>query len=223
MKGYAYGATYTVTEDAIIDEATGWDVMSTWETPIMQKHADIVCANGGHILEFGFGMGISAGLIQEKDIESHTIIEINDGIYANLVEWAKDKPNVVAVKGDWYNDIPKDKKYDGIFYDGFGDMMNKRYFPTRIMEHCKVGTILTWYNNLLKEESQYDGDVKTMNRLHNGKALGDLEQFKSPERITYETVSLTIPDEARVKWYLEGDGNVYYAPKLTVDNTDIGG
>ncbi len=223
MKGYAYGATYTVTADAIIDEATGWDVMSTWETPIMQKHADIVCANGGHILEFGFGMGISAGLIQEKDIESHTIIEINDGIYANLVEWAKDKPNVIAVKGDWYNDIPKDKKYDGIFYDGFGDMMNKRCFPTRIMEHCKVGTILTWYNNLLKEESQYDGDVKTMNRLHNGKALGDLEQFKSPERITYEAVSLTIPDEARVKWYLEGDGNVYYAPKLTVDNTDIGG
>ena len=221
MKGYAYGATYTVTAAAIIDEATGWDVMSTWETPIMQKHADIVCANGGHILEFGFGMGISAGLIQEKDIESHTIIEINDGIYANLVEWAKDKPNVVAVKGDWFNDIPKDKKYDGIFYDGFGDMMNKRYFPTRIMEHCKVGTILTWYNNLLKEESQYDGDVKTMNRLHNGKALGDLEQFKSPERITYETVSLTIPDEARVKWYLEGSGNTYYAPKLIVDNNDL--
>ena len=221
MKGYAYAATYTIKDDCIIDEATGWDVIATWETPIMQKHADIVCANGGHILEFGFGMGISAGLIQEKDIESHTIVEINDEIYANLVEWAKDKPNVIAVKGDWYNDIPKDKKYDGIFYDGFGDMMNKRYFPTRIMEHCKVGTILTWYNNLLKEESQYDGDVKTMNRLHNGKALGDLEQFKSPERITYETVSLTIPDEARVKWYLEGSGNTYYAPKLIVDNNDL--
>ena len=50
MKGYAYAANYTIKEDCIIDEATGWDVMSTWETPIMQKHADIVCANGGHIL-----------------------------------------------------------------------------------------------------------------------------------------------------------------------------
>ena len=100
MKGYAYAANYTIKEDCIIDEATGWDVMSTWETPIMQKHADIVCANGGHILEFGFGMGISADLIQEKDIESHTIIEINDGIYDALVEWAKDKPNVIAVKGN---------------------------------------------------------------------------------------------------------------------------
>ena len=223
MKGYAYYANYTIKENSIIDESSGWDVMSTWETPIMQKHADIVCANGGHILEFGFGMGISAGLIQEKDIESHTIIEINDNIYNSLVEWAKDKPNVIPVKGDWYDDIPTDRKYDGVFYDGFGDMLNKRYFPTRIMQHCKEGTILTWYNNLLKEESQYDGSVKTMNRTEKGVPLGDLEQFKSPERITYESVSLTIPDEARIKWYLEGDGNVYYAPKLTVDNTDIGG
>ena len=81
MKGYAYYANYTIKENSIIDESSGWDVMSTWETPIMQKHADIVCANGGHILEFGFGMGISADLIQEYDIESHTIIEINDTIY----------------------------------------------------------------------------------------------------------------------------------------------
>ena len=221
MKGYAFYANYTIKENSIIDESSGWDVMSTWETPIMQKHADIVCANGGHILEFGFGMGISAGLIQEKDIESHTIIEINDNIYNSLVEWAKDKPNVIPVKGDWYDDIPTDRKYDGVFYDGFGDMLNKRYFPTRIMQHCKEGTILTWYNNLLKEESQYDGSVKTMNRTEKGVPLGDLEQFKSPERITYETVSLTIPDEARIKWYLEGSGNTYYAPKLIVDNNDL--
>ena len=100
-------------------------------------------------------------------------------------------------------------------------MLNKRYFPTRIMQHCKEGTILTWYNNLLKEESQYDGSVKTMNRTEKGVPLGNLELFKSPERITYEAVSLTIPDEARVKWYLEGDGNVYYAPKLIVEERDL--
>ena len=221
MRGYASMTTYTVTSDAIIDEASGWDVMSTWETPIMQKHADIVCANGGHILEFGFGMGISAGLIQEKDIESHTIVEINDGIYANLVAWASDKPNVIAIKGDWYDDIPTDKKYDGIFYDGFGDMLNKRYFPTRIMQHCKAGTILTWYNNYLEEQSQYDGDVKTITRTEKGKPLGDIEQFNSSERITYEQVSLTIPDKARIDWYLKGDGNTYYAPKLVVEESDL--
>ena len=215
MKGYAYAANYTIKEDCIIDEANGWDVMSTWETPIMQKHADIVCANGGHILEFGFGMGISAGLIQEKDIESHTIIEINDGIYDALVEWAKDKPNVIPVKGDWYDDIPTDKKYDGVFYDGFGDMINKRYFPTRIMQHCKEGTILTWYNNFLQEESQYDGVQKYIKKVH------EIQQFERKSRIDFESVNLTIPEKARVDWYLKGEGNTYYAPKLIVDNNDL--
>jgi len=215
MKGYAATANYTVKEDCIIDEATGWDVMSDWETPIMQLHADIVCANGGHILEFGFGMGISADLIQAHDIESHTIIEINDNIYDALVEWAKDKPNVIPVKGDWYDDIPIDRKYDGVFYDGFGDMLNKRFFPTRIMQHCKEGTILTWYNNFLQEQSQYDGDIKAIKTVHH------IQQFERQERIEYSPVTLDIPEKARIDWYLKGDGNTYYAPKLVVDNDDL--
>jgi len=217
MKNHAKNVTYTITDDCIIDESTGWDVMSTWETPIMQLHADMVCANGGHILEFGFGMGISAGLIQEHDIESHTIIEINDGIYDRLVEWAKDKPNVIPVKGDWYDDIPTTRKYDGIFYDGFGDMANKRFFPSRIMQHCKEGTILTWYSNFLEKQSQYDGDIKKIDGHQK------IEQFDRTERITYQQVELEIPDKARIDWYLKGEGNTYYAPQLITDNTDIGG
>ena len=38
-------------------------------------------------------MGISANYIQEQDIESHTIIELNDEIYNRFLEWSKDKPN----------------------------------------------------------------------------------------------------------------------------------
>jgi len=217
MKTHAQNATYTIKDDCIIDESTGWDVMSTWETPIMQLHADMVCANGGHILEFGFGMGISAGLIQEHDIESHTIIEINDGIYDRLVEWAKDKPNVIPVKGNWYDDIPTTRKYDAIFYDGFGDMINKRFFPGRIMQHCKEGTIITWYNNFLEKQSQYDGDVKKVD------GHKKMEQFDRTERITYQEVELSIPERARIDWYLKGEGNIYYAPQLITDSTDIGG
>jgi len=215
MKTHAQNATYTIKDDCIIDESLGWDVMSTWETPIMQLHADMVCANGGHILEFGFGMGISAGLIQEHDIESHTIIEINDGIYDRLVEWAKDKPNVIPVKGNWYDDIPTTRKYDAIFYDGFGDMINKRFFPSRIMQHCKVGTIISWYNNFLEKQSQYDGDIKKVD------GHKKMEQFDRTERITYQEVELSIPERARIDWYLKGTGNVYYAPQLIIDEKDL--
>jgi len=81
MKGSASKVKYTFTDTQILDESCGWDVMSAWEEPIMVKHAEIVTKNGGDILEFGFGMGISATHIQSHDINSHTIIEINDDVY----------------------------------------------------------------------------------------------------------------------------------------------
>lgn len=32
-------------------------IMMDWEYPLMKRHAEIVCQNGGDILELGFGMG----------------------------------------------------------------------------------------------------------------------------------------------------------------------
>ena len=89
MKGYAAEAKYTFTDTQILDESSGWDVMSDWEDPIMIKHGEIVTKNGGDILEFGFGMGISATHIQSHDINSHTIIEINDDVYERLLKWRR--------------------------------------------------------------------------------------------------------------------------------------
>ena len=91
-------------------------VMGDWEDPIMKAHAEITCRNGGDILEVGFGMGISADYIQEQDIKSHTIIELNDEIYEKAVEWAKDKPNTEIVSGDWKS-VELDRKFDAIFFD----------------------------------------------------------------------------------------------------------
>ena len=44
--------------------------MDEWERPIMERVTEWVCSNGGDILELGFGMGISAELIQ-LHIKSH--------------------------------------------------------------------------------------------------------------------------------------------------------
>jgi len=116
MKGRAAEAKYTFTENQILDTEIGWEVMSDWEDPIMVKHAEIVTKNGGDILESGFGMGISATHIQSHDINSHTIIEINDDVYERLLVWAEDKPNVIPIKGDWAESIP-DKQYEPNFND----------------------------------------------------------------------------------------------------------
>ncbi len=105
MKGYAAFANYTVKEDCIIDENTGWDVMSDWETPIMQLHADIVCASGGHILEFGFGMGIGMqggaqllGSGSQRAVEEMAASLLDDGI---IEEMGKNRSAFEQAKKDF--------------------------------------------------------------------------------------------------------------------------
>jgi len=131
----------------LFDDRDELYVMGDWEDPIMKAHAEITCRNGGHILEVGFGMGISANYIQEQDIESHTIIELNDEVYEKAVEWAKDKPNTEIVSGDWKT-LELDKKFDAIFFDAYVQDKLFMLFPIHILKFCKVGTILTFFNHL---------------------------------------------------------------------------
>ena len=131
----------------LFDDRDELYVMGDWEDPIMKAHAEITCRNGGHILEVGFGMGISANYIQEQDIESHTIIELNDEVYEKAVEWAKDKPNTEIVSGDWKT-LELDKKFDAIFFDAYVQDKLFMLFPIHILRFCKVGTILTFFNHL---------------------------------------------------------------------------
>ena len=90
-------------------------VMMEWERPLMEKHANYVCENGGDILEIGFGMGISADYIQANNINSHTIIEIHPDILNKAYEWAEGKSNINIIAGDWYNSLDVLSTYDGIF------------------------------------------------------------------------------------------------------------
>jgi tRNA A58 N-methylase Trm61 len=144
----------------LFDDRDELYVMGDWEDPVMKAHAEITCRNGGHILEVGFGMGISANYIQEQDIESHTIIELNDEIYKNAVEWAKDKPNTKIVSGDWKT-IELDEKFDAIFFDAY--VQDKLYmlFPIHILRFCKVGTILTFFNHLWEQTTSWSKDFFT--------------------------------------------------------------
>jgi|TARA_B100000700_G_scaffold325097_1_gene432943 spermidine synthase len=149
--------SYTFLEDKILDE-TSAEVMMSWETPMMKKHAEVVTENGGDILEIGFGMGICSDFIQQHTINSHTIIEIHDQVFEKLLEWAKDKPNVIPVKGDWLNSIPP-KKYDGIMFDTWKDNRNIK-FKKIIRKYVKEGTIFTFYNSYQSECNGYNYDAE---------------------------------------------------------------
>ena len=121
-------------------------VMMAWETDLMKLHAQRVTQNGGDILEIGFGMGISAQFIQDFGCSSHTIVEIHPDILIRLHEWAKDKPNVTIIQGDWFElqDTICESQYDGIFYDA--DCVKSSKFKNAIVDRAlKTNGVFTYF------------------------------------------------------------------------------
>ena len=140
-------------------------VMHSWETPIMNAKAEFVCHNKGHILEVGFGMGISATAIQTHNVKSHTICEIHPQIIKNLKEWSKDKPNVKILEGDWFDNIDKMEKYDGILFDTHEDA-NVNHFKNIIPSIANKGCRITWWNNCEWEYNELGFDSVTFKKIN---------------------------------------------------------
>jgi hypothetical protein len=123
-------------------------IMHVGETVYMEKLAELVTKNGGDILEIGFGMNISADFIQSNpNVKSHTIIEVHPEIYKKGLEWARNKPNVELILGDWIDILPlKGKLFDGVFYDPYNDY-NLLKFLDHVKGNCKKETIVGFYDH----------------------------------------------------------------------------
>lgn len=139
----------TFTDDGIyITETinTGEAVMHIGEKGLMHTLANLVTQNGGDILEIGFGLHLSADAIQSKpNIKSHTIIEIHPQIYEKALEWAKNKPNVKIILGNWTEIIPKlTNTFDGILHDTHRDRYIHTFLDT-IKPICNINCIVGFF------------------------------------------------------------------------------
>ena len=145
----------TFEDDKIVTEDNR-EVMMSWEAPIMEKSAEVVCHNKGDVLEIGFGMGICSDYIQAQDVSSHTIVEIHPQVIEKLKVWAEDKDNVTIVEGDWHNSDGLET-YDGIFLDTFADnsLDNFKEFATA---KAKSGAKVTYWNNFADNRNKYGFD-----------------------------------------------------------------
>jgi guanidinoacetate N-methyltransferase len=98
-----------------------WQVMQSWEKPLMQRMAQEVTISKGDILEIGYGMGISANEIIHNGCKSYTVIEAHPEIAKIAEHWAKEQSvPVKVVRGLWQKTIPLiEEKFDGILFDVF--------------------------------------------------------------------------------------------------------
>ncbi|MGZ8227844.1 MAG: class I SAM-dependent methyltransferase [Methylococcaceae bacterium] len=129
-------------------------VMEDWETPYMEKLAEIATMKGGVILEIGFGMGLSASFIQRYPIAKHIVIEMNNDVFSRLMEFAKDAPSPVEPRlGLWQDILPiiPAESIDGILFDSYplsADDLDCHY-PFFVHAHriLKSGGVFTYYSD----------------------------------------------------------------------------
>ena len=90
------------------------------------------------VLEVGFGLGISAQLIQKwlKPV-AHDIVEIDEGIFEDLRSFAATRPGVGAILDDWMT-WRAQRGYDFIFYDPFDYSEEFQYWPSRSAERREL-------------------------------------------------------------------------------------
>ena len=91
-------------------------VMHEWERPLIRRMVeDLKLTPDDRLLEIGFGMGISASILQEFGPASHTIVEPHPQVLALAERWKGARPGIQLHPGT--------QRYSAIFFDPFADDM----------------------------------------------------------------------------------------------------
>ena len=141
----------TYSSDGRLLDEYGNAVMMEWERPIMKKSAEVICRNGGRVLNVGFGMGIIDTYIQEQNVGEHWIIEPHIDVYTKMLQdgWHL-KPNVRIMFGDWQWYLKYMPKFDGIYFDTWED--NGGDFLVNVPNILKDDGIFSYFNNPREDE-----------------------------------------------------------------------
>lgn len=110
----------------------GQVVMSRTEEPYFARMFELLASRVRplKVLEIGFGLGISAQLIQKHfQPTQHHIVEVEAGIYADLVQFAQSRPSVTAHLGNWATLEIANGPFDFVFYDPFDYAADARLTP----------------------------------------------------------------------------------------------
>lgn len=97
-------------------------VMVQYERPMMEAVADVICRNGGDVLNVGFGCGLVDDAIQNRGVERHVIVEA----HPRIMEWMRQegwptRRGVEIIHSQWEDVCWTDyqQRFDGVFFDTF--------------------------------------------------------------------------------------------------------
>lgn len=149
----------TYTNDGKLLDEYGHAIMMDWESDWMKESANVICQNGGDVLNIGFGMGFIDGYIQQHQINSHTIIEAHPDVYEKMIKdgWDK-KPNVKIIFAKYQDVINELPKFDGIYYDTWNDPDFYDLLLPNIKNILKLNGIFSYWEGL---SNQYINQVVT--------------------------------------------------------------
>ena len=159
-KGDYLGRAVRYEGDVLLDDDDD-AVMMEWERPLMSLHAQVICREGGRVMNVGFGMGIIDGFLQGRKPGHHTIIEAHPGVLRKMKEdgWM-DRPNVTVLEGRWQDVISSvpSGSLDGVFFDTYGenhtDLEDFHSLLPRVMSQ---GGTYSFFNGLCPDNIFFHG------------------------------------------------------------------
>lgn len=145
------------THTNLTDEA----IMEDWQIPLMRAMAVVATEAHGDLLEIGFGRGVSAGIIQEMGVRSHTIVECNESVIERFNVWKKAYPDqaIHLLEGRWQDVTDQYTEYDSIFFHTYplneqeylelaanSATFAEHFFPTA-SRYLRAGGVFTYMTN----------------------------------------------------------------------------
>jgi guanidinoacetate N-methyltransferase len=177
------------------------EIMEDWQIPLMRAMAVIATELHGDLLEVGFGRGVSANIIQELGVRSHTIVECNESVIERFHHWKVDYPgrDIRILEGRWQDVTDQYTEYDAIFFHTYplseqeyvdqavnSATFAEHFFPTA-SRYLRPGGIFTYMTN----------EIDSLSRGHQRALLRHFNSFG------VHLQPLELPTNVRDTWWAD--------------------
>ena len=195
------GGERDLPDDMRTADLTDEQIMEDWQLPLMREMARIATHTGGDVLEVGFGRGVSATLIQDHGVRSHTIIECNESIIGRFEAWLDGYADrdIRIVPGLWQDVIGGLGQFDAIFFHTYAldkdesvDLLVRSvtfadHFFSTAAGHLADGGIFTYLTN----------EIDSLSRSHQRLLFEHFRSFR------LHVVPLELPADVRDAWWAD--------------------